>query len=223
MDGPIRIIVGTNTGVGKTMVGCGLVRAVAREGHRILALKPWETGCEGETPSDDEDGVLLAMASEQEAPRSSLVRLREPLAPPVAAERQGVTLDFEDMVRRIRLLAHGHSRVLIETAGGILSPLVWTHNALDLARALEAPLVLVGQDGLGTLSQTALAWTYAREQGHRVQAVVLSAPTVVDSSTGTNQRALLRMGLEPVLDLTQVKTVDEAADQLGPLAEELWP
>ncbi len=223
MDGAIRMVVGTDTGVGKTTVSCGLARAASQQGHRILALKPWESGCATDKPSDTEDGVRLAAAAGQEEPSAALVRLRAPLAPPWAGEEESVTLDFDAMVRNIRLLAHGYNRVIVEAAGGLLSPLTWTHNALDLARALESPLILVGRDALGTLNHTALAWTHARREGHRIQSVILSAPETPDSSTGHNQHALLRMGVDSVLTLPRTSSVDETGTHLQPVIEELWP
>lgn len=223
MEGAIRLVVGTDTGVGKTMVACGLAQAVREHGLSVLALKPWESGCSSEEPSADEDGVRLAQASGQTTPTAALVRLQEPLAPPSAGDRAGVTLDFDAMIRNIRLLSHGYQRVIVEAAGGLLSPLTWTHNALDLARALEAPLILVGRDSLGTLNHTAMAWTIAKDRGHEIQSVILSAPAVADRSTGTNQRALVRLGIDPVLSLPRVHTVDQAAQELASVAEELWP
>ena len=127
------------------------------------------------------------------------------------------------MIRNIRLLSHGYQRVIVEAAGGLLSPLTWTHNALDLARALDAPLVLVGRDALGTLNHTAMAWTIAHDRGHHIQSIILSAPAVPDHSTGTNQHALVRLGIDPVLSLPRVHTVENAAQELASVAEELWP
>ena len=72
----VLLIVGTDTGVGKTWTGCA--------------------------PVDTEDGVALARATGQAKPLHALLRFHEPVAPPEAADREGTQIDFDDLVRRVR-------------------------------------------------------------------------------------------------------------------------
>jgi dethiobiotin synthetase len=86
--------------------------------------------------------------------------------------------------------------VVVETAGGLFSPLGDGANNLDLVRALEpASLVLVAPDRLGALHDVTAAMGYARSLGRCVDAVVLSASAKPDPSTGTNRRELERLGI----------------------------
>ncbi len=54
---PVRVlmIVGTDTGVGKTWMGCALAHRPRREGRRVVAIKPLETGCSGATTGMEDD------------------------------------------------------------------------------------------------------------------------------------------------------------------------
>ena len=79
------IVTGTDTGVGKTRVACGIARSILELGFNTIGIKPLETGCTLR-PGLDEDGVLLAQATGQ--PRLMHFAASEPLAPPAAAERK---------------------------------------------------------------------------------------------------------------------------------------
>ena len=138
------LVTGTNTGVGKTWLACALAKDLSRE-KRVVAIKPIETG-------GGDDGEMLAMATGQASPKKALVTLKEPLTPALAADREGVKLDFDDLVARVRDAAKDADVVIVEGAGGLLSPLTWDSDATTLARALDAKVILVATDALGTIS-----------------------------------------------------------------------
>lgn len=213
------VVTGSDTGVGKTWVTRALARALGQPGARVVAIKPFETGCEEGARGD---GEALAEATGQAAPRSALVRLRAPLAPPVAAEREGVTLDLEAVLAELRRLSAGADWVLVEGAGGALSPLTWDADATTLAERLDARVVLVAADRLGTLSATHAAARCLSAIGRPPAGIVLSAPERADDSTGTNAAALRRrLSAEAwndrVLELPRGRDPSDAAPLLGPL------
>jgi dethiobiotin synthetase len=208
------VIVGTDTGVGKTWTGRALARRLRREGHHIIAIKPLETGCSG-SPADEEDGVALARATGQAEPRRALLRFRDPVAPPEAADREGRAIDFEALVREIREHAAGADVCLVEGAGGLLSPLTWEHGALDLARVLGARLLLVSMDRLGTINHTLAALKIIEMSGLDIVGVVLTAPREPDSSTGSNAAAITRVsGYSRIVRLPRVSDPEEASKHL---------
>src|SRR5687768_15575546 len=105
VDTRFLVVTGTDTGVGKTLVTAGLALALTRAGRRVVAIKPLESGC-GDSP-ELEDGATLARATGQARPRQALVRLGAPLAPALAAEREGVALDVDSLALRVRALTEG--------------------------------------------------------------------------------------------------------------------
>jgi dethiobiotin synthetase len=189
---PTTLIVGTDTSVGKTWVTCALARALRDLGQKVVAVKPFETGCE-EPPSEREDGYRLAQAAGQTGPKRALVRLPGELAPPVAAEQAGITLDYDDVVARMRSLTAPDSLLLVESAGGVLSPLTWEDNALDLAHSLDARVIVVAADRLGTISQTLLTLRVLQGEKIPILGVVLKQPSTPDESSRTNAMALARL------------------------------
>ena len=173
--GRIILVTGTDTGVGKTVVAAGVARCLASRGVRVVAIKPVESGCLAEA-TNTEDGVILARATGQLEPKAALTRLRNPVAPPVAADREGVRLDSRRWLERIRKLSETADIVLIEGAGGLLSPLSWDDTARDLALRLDANVIVVASDRLGTLNHILLTLEVLEKSDVPVLGVVFSAP-----------------------------------------------
>ena len=188
----VLVVTGTDTGVGKTWVACALARALVRAGRRVIALKLIETGYD-DAPGGAEDGALLARATGQAEPTAALVRLAAPLAPAPAADREGLTLDFDEMLLRVEGYAANADVVLVEGSGGLLAPMGWDWNLVDLAQALEARALLVGADRLGTISHALLTLSALEIGGVPLAGLVLTAPARPDGSTGTNAAAIERL------------------------------
>lgn len=219
----VTLIVGTDTGVGKTFITSALARAVRAAGQPVVAVKPIETGCDGE-PDPNEDGMRLAAATGQTGPLRALVRLPGALAPAIAADQAGVVIDYDDLVARIRSLAAPGTILLVEGAGGIMSPLTWTDNHLDLAHSLSARVLLVAADRLGTLSHTLMALRVLAAERVPVLGVVLNQPGEADDSTRTNAGALLRLAEQvPVVSVPRLADDLQAAEALKEVAGWILP
>jgi dethiobiotin synthetase len=186
------VVTGTDTGVGKTWVGAALARELTRRGYRVTAVKPIETGCDASTEAT-EDGVILATATDQEHPRRALLRLRTPVAPPVAAESEGVEIELDALFESICTYSRSSDVVLVEGAGGLCSPLAWDADLLDLAAALGASVLLVGSDRLGVVNHVVLTINTLLAGSEPFLGVVLTAPETEDASTGTNADTLRRV------------------------------
>jgi dethiobiotin synthase len=211
------LITGTDTSVGKTWVGRALSHALVAAGRRVVAVKPVETGC-GETDSPLEDGALLAAATGQAEPRAALYRFAAPVAPALAAERQGETIDLDALVLQIESLSEGAEVLLVEGAGGLLSPITWEWTIVDLARSLGAAALVVAADRLGSLNHAQLTLSALELAGLEVAGIVLTPPESPDESTGTNAVAIARLsGLDHVLSLPRENDPSVAAPQIAPV------
>ena len=91
-------VTGTDTEVGKTHVSCLLLKQYAAQGLKVIGMKPIAAGCElvnGEW--GNEDVQKLIAASNVTAPLDLInpYRFKEPIAPHLAAEKVGVTIEIE--------------------------------------------------------------------------------------------------------------------------------
>lgn len=189
------VIAGTDTGIGKTWVTTALAAAARARGIDVRAIKLVETGTRDE-PSPDEDGVRLAVAAGQRAPRAALRRYRLPAAAAEAAEREGKILDLDAALDEARAFARDAELTFVEGAGGLLSPITWDRTLLDVATALDARVLLVAADRLGTLNHTLLtlhALEAARVPCLGVVMNLLPADADDDVTRGANARQLARV------------------------------
>ena len=169
-------ITGTDTGVGKTVVAGGLARLLAERGEDVGVMKPAETGWAGppgELPSDAR--FLARAAGAEDAIREiNPYVYREPLAPLVAARREGPEVDRTVIRQAYDALVGRHDRVLVEGAGGLSVPLTESMDMADLASFLDLPVLIVTRPSLGTLNHTFLTVHYARRCGLAVLGLVIS-------------------------------------------------
>jgi dethiobiotin synthetase len=126
----------------------------------------------------------------QSSPRAALTRLAKPVAPPLAAEAEGTVLSLDSWTSAIDRLSDENDLVLVEGAGGLLSPLTWQATLRDLIRSSGARALVVASDRLGSINHALLTM---EALGRAAIGVVFSAPANRDESTGTNADAFSRM------------------------------
>lgn len=154
---PGVFVTGTDTGVGKTRVAAALIAAMARDGQRVLGMKPVAAGLSPGV-ADNEDVLALAQASNVAAPRQARCpyMFAAAVAPHVAAARDGITIELKRLIEAYRALAGRADWVVVEGAGGALAPLGERSDLLDFAQALALPVVLVVGLRLGCLNHARL-------------------------------------------------------------------
>lgn len=194
----VVLVIGTDTEVGKTYVACRAVEALVADGHDVVAVKPVESGCGSELP---EDGTQLAHAARQAAPTAALQRLKTPVTPALAAEQEDVPLDPERWCQTIRALEEKHDIVVVESAGGVLSPMTWTYNAIDLAVQLSAKTIVVAANRLGTINHTLLTLRALDTARINTLGVVLSDTDEDSVATDTNLEVLRRLDPRPMVSV----------------------
>lgn len=170
-------ITGTDTGVGKTYIGSGIAAALRREGVDVGVMKPAETGCKTRRGALVPNDAVLLMRSAAVTDPLDLVnpyRFRAPLAPAIAAAREGKVIEIRRIVSAFRTLARKHACMVVEGAGGIMVPLTASRQYLDLAGVLNLPVLVVARPGLGTINHTLLTVMALRSRGLRIAGIVIN-------------------------------------------------
>ncbi|KXV15711.1 dethiobiotin synthase [Caballeronia megalochromosomata] len=152
-------VAGTDTEIGKTFVSSALLHGFARAGLRAAAMKPIASGAverDGVLHNDDADqldaAATVALPNEIRTP----FMMREPIAPHIAAAREGITLNIARIVEAHRFAMTQADIVVVEGVGGFRVPLDDTRDTADLALALNLPVVLVVGMRLGCISHALL-------------------------------------------------------------------
>lgn len=188
------LITGTDTGVGKTFVGCGLTAALMARGQTVGVLKPAETGCAlRDGVLYPEDAVRLGAFARSPLPLDQLCpyRFAPPLAPSVAAEMAGVRIEPQRIRALFAQSLAKHDVTLVEGAGGLLVPLIERYTFADLARELDIPVLVVVGSKLGALNHTLLTLSCAHAMGLRVAGYIVNHPVAMsDLAMQTNVQAL---------------------------------
>lgn len=164
-------ITGTDTGVGKTVITAGLLRALQTDGRRCIGMKPVAAGCEqrnGTWHNEDVDHLLAASNVAVSADDINPYRLRAAIAPHIAAMRENVLINLANIRNAFNALTERADSVLVEGVGGFVVPLNDDADTADLARELALPVILVVGLRLGCLNHALLAAEAIRVRGLRL-------------------------------------------------------
>lgn len=210
-------VAGAGTDIGKTFVACALIRALRAQGLSVDALKPAVSGLDLASMQDSDSGRLLDALGRPLTPETldaiSPLRFSAPLAPPAAARREGRTLTLDMLLEPCRARQAGPDvdLLLVEGAGGVMSPIAEGATNLDLISALGAPVLLVGGSYLGAISHGLTALETLKTRGCEVLGLAVSesldAPDLGETveelrrfAAGTPVAAVPRGGgVEPLL------------------------
>lgn len=215
-------VTGTSTGVGKTIVAAGVAAALRERGLRVGVMKPVETGVNGEPA----DAKLLRGAAGSSDPLDEVCpqTFAEPLAPWVAAENANRYVDLERLTNCFRQITTNKDAVIVETAGGLMTPLTKDLGFHSLFEQWSLDLLVVAGNVLGALNHTLLTIEAARQARLRIVAVVLNdlAPAPRSLAEETNADALARLlpgtavrAFPWVSDASDISQLAQAAERSG--------
>jgi dethiobiotin synthetase len=152
-------ITGTDTGVGKTVVGAGLVRVAARFGRRVVGLKPVASGA-ARTPEGLRNEDALALAAESSVPLpyalTNPLCFEPAIAPHIAATEAGIAISVPDLARWYVQATAQADLAIVEGAGGWRVPLHPEGFLSDLPEQLGLDVVMVVGLRLGCLNHARL-------------------------------------------------------------------
>jgi dethiobiotin synthetase len=178
-------ITGTDTGVGKTVLTALLARYLHERGVRAAALKPICSGGRG-----DARALRAAMNGALTLDEINPWHFRAPIAPLLAARRERKRIKLSQVLAHIRAIQKHFDVVLIEGAGGLLSPLGEKFDSRDLIAALRAIPIVVCPNRLGAVNQVLLTIGALPRSAAAKACVILISPSKPGSSTAANVNLL---------------------------------
>jgi len=152
-------IIGTDTGVGKTII-CGLLaRYLLDKGHRVITQKWIQTGSKN-LPLDINThlklmGVRKASLKKYLSLMSPYI-FKLPASPHLAAYKEKKSIRPDKIKKSFRELAKNFDSVIVEGIGGALVPFSKKNLVIDIARELNLSVVIVAANKLGAINHTLL-------------------------------------------------------------------
>ena len=204
----VWFVTGTDTGVGKTVMTAALIRQIQDKGIDGLAIKPISSGARL-------DARLLRSAQEGRLslPEINPWHFRAPLTPMLAARAEGQPLSLKAVEEFVRSTAVRCRLLIIEGAGGLLSPLGEGFDARALIRRFQARPIVVCANRLGAVNQAALAMNALGTAMHSKTCLVLmQLHPRKDLATRTNRDCL-----QELFPRTTIIEIPYVASQEGQL------
>jgi dethiobiotin synthetase len=196
-------ITGTDTGVGKTVLTALLTRFLRERGVHAAALKPL---CSG--GRDDARALHAAMNGALTLDEINPWHFRAPVAPLLAARKENQRVKLSQVLAHARAMRKRFDVLLVEGAGGLLSPFGVCSGGLrpshalaerrhkksfdsrDLILVLRAIPILVAPNKLGVVNHILLTLEALPENMRAKTRVVLMSPAKPDAASKTNAKLL---------------------------------
>jgi dethiobiotin synthetase len=202
-------ITATGTSVGKTLVCTIVCHQLTHRGYVVRALKPVVSGFSPKDPSSDPSLILQSLGHEPTAAAIAEIspwRFGAPLSPHLAARLEGRALGFSNVAHFCRDQERNDcDLLLIEGAGGVMSPIDDSYTFLELIADLGHPVILVTGSYLGAISHALTALSALDHRGIDIRAVVVSEsePSAGLIETVESVSRLARAGL-PLYTLPRI-------------------
>jgi dethiobiotin synthetase len=137
-------VTGIGTGIGKTVVSAVLVEK--------LKADYWKPIQSGDLDNSDTSHVRSLVSNNTTIFHPEAYRLTQPFSPHKSAAIDGIQIDPEQIV-----LPKTNNQLIIEGAGGLMVPLNENFLIIDLIKKLDAEVILVSKNYLGSINHTLLS------------------------------------------------------------------
>ncbi|MDX1428642.1 MAG: dethiobiotin synthase [Rhodothermales bacterium] len=144
-------LIGTDRGVGKTIVGVALVAILRRMGVDATMMTPISTGGSVESAVE----LLREIGVEEDRRLVTPLSYETPAAPYVAGRVEGRPVDLTRVMSAYEALRKAGKFVVVE-GGGAMVPLTRNVTTIDLLKDLGLPSLIVARTGRGTLNHCLL-------------------------------------------------------------------
>ncbi len=199
-------VTGTDTEVGKTYVAAAIARSLVAAGHRVGVYKPVASDCVSDGRQlVSEDAFALWDAANQPLSLDLVCpqRFQAPLAPHLSARTEGRELDTQLLRTGISAWAEACEIIIVEGAGGLMSPISDEEYIADLAYDFGYPIVIVAPNMIGVINQAlqTLITAACFRDGLNVAGVVLNDARRLDgdASMESNRGQIASRSLSPVI------------------------
>ncbi|MDP3789038.1 MAG: dethiobiotin synthase [Candidatus Omnitrophota bacterium] len=170
-------IIGTDTGVGKSVVTGLLGRLLQEKGHRVITQKWAQTGS-GSFSCDMKLHLKLMKRTRRDIqkylPFISPYNFTFPSSPHLAASVENKKIDARRIKKSFKILSDNFDFVIVEGTGGALVPLSKTELIIDIAKELAIPVLIVAGNKTGAINHTLLTIEAVKRRGMKIAGLVFN-------------------------------------------------
>lgn len=171
-------VTGTDTDVGKTFVSARIARSLIQQGYQVRVRKPIASGCirqaDGSLLSEDALQLQQGAQSQESLQQICTYQFEPAISPHLALEQAGQYITIEQLAQNCQPSSATNELLIVEGAGGWLSPLASNGFNQDLAVRLQLPVILVVANRLGCLNSALLSAQAIRQAGLKLHSVVIN-------------------------------------------------
>ncbi|MFH1423140.1 MAG: dethiobiotin synthase [Planctomycetota bacterium] len=162
-------ITATDTGAGKTTIGVALAAYLQKKGCNIGVMKPVESG------GTSDSQVYTAVIKTGDPPELiNPYHFNMPVSPHQAAREEGKEVKYEVIESAFNQLSAKHDFVIIEGAGGLLSPITDELLSADLIKKFQLPILVIAKPQVGTINHTLLTLRCAEQMGIPIIGIIIN-------------------------------------------------
>ncbi len=186
-------ILGIHTGIGKTIASAVLAEALGAD-----YWKPVQAG----TEEKDADILRQLLTNGATRVHPEAIVLSQPLSPHAAAAIDNVAVDYTKFA-----WPKTDKTLLVETAGGILSPMSANTTMADFVAHYKMPAILVSQNYLGSINHTLMSIEVLKSRGIRLLGIVMNGTPNESSEIFITQYA----GVSVIARIPQFERLDSSS------------
>lgn len=204
-------ITGIGTDVGKTIAAAVITEALGAD-----YWKPVQAGFEDGT---DALSVQSLLSNHQSVVHEEVYKLKTPASPHIAARKEGITIDIRqitDTAVAIRKKTAGRP-LIVEGAGGLLVPVNQQETVADLIKAMQAKVILVSRNYLGSINHSLLTASYCRSNDINVLGWIFNDDYMQYETEIVAWSGYASLGSIPKLDKIDKTVIRRLAAQLQPV------
>ncbi|PZF72801.1 dethiobiotin synthase [Taibaiella soli] len=202
-------IAGIHTDIGKTVVAAIVTEA--------LQADYWKPVQAGSLDNSDSITVKRLLSNTRSIVHPEAVQLQMAASPHTAARHENRTIDYRDF-----LLPQTNNTLVIETAGGLFSPIDENGTMADFLQHQQLPALLVTRHYLGSINHTLLCIEAMKHRGIPLLGLIVSGNPDENSESFIRNYA----GIDAIYhtgELTTVnkETIHEVATKMKPWIQNL--
>ncbi len=202
------VVLATSTDLGKTFFVTEICKKLKKKNIDIEAIKPIASGFASDDLESDTAKILLSLnkkINQENIDKTTPFRLKAPFSPLKAANLEGVKINFDEVVKfcqiQIEQAKSNDKMLLIEGAGGVMTPINIDKTFLDLADKLKIKVLLIGGVYLGAISNILCAIEALKSRNIEIEAII------INGFVEKNQNLTCSDIIGEVENFAQIKTI----------------